>query len=566
MSILKDEIDMSIGLLALIASLPILLVIVLIAGFMWPAKRAMPLAWGLAALFAFAVWQVDFVRVIAATLEGLLSAIDILIIVFGAILLLNTMRNSGAISVINKGFDGITPDRRIQVLVIGWMFVSFVEGAAGFGTPAALAAPLLMGLGFPPLAAVMCTLIFNSTSVTFGAVGTPVIRGTSAAVSGMLPEAMGMREFLVDVGIWSAVFHSIGGTFLPLLVVAMLTRFYGNNKSFTEGLKAAPFALFAGLSFTVPYFLIAYFVGPELPSLVGAIIGLFLVITAARAGFMMPKETWDFPRQEKWEEEWGEPLKTEEKIETFSSSMSIVMAWMPYVLAAIILVITRVGLLGLDNLLTAVTVEWTEILGQEEVSWDITPFWLPGTVPFILIALVTIPMHRMSEDKVKEAWQRTVKQLIPAAIALLFALAMVRVLVQTDINAADYPSMLMALSQSAAAVVGRAWPLVSPFVGTLGAFVSGSNTVANILFGGFQFSVAEGLGISRTIVSAMHAVGGATGNMIAVHNVVAACAVCGIVGREGYVIRRNIVPSLLYALLVGLLGLIIIYGFQMDVF
>ncbi|MFO7951319.1 MAG: L-lactate permease [Bacillota bacterium] len=554
------------GLLALIAALPILLVIVLMAGFMWPAKRAMPLAWGLAVILGLAVWQVDFVRIIAATLEGVLSAFDILIIVFGAILLLNTMKNSGAIDVINKGFDGITSDRRIQVLIIGWMFVSFIEGAAGFGTPAALAAPLLMGLGFPPLAAVMSALIFNSTSVTFGAVGTPIIVGTEVAVSGMLPEGMVMREFLVEVGIWSAVFHGIVGTFLPILVVAMLTRFYGKNKSFTEGLKVAPFAIFAGLSFTVPYFLMAYFVGPELPSVVGALIGLFIVIIAARTGFLVPKETWDFPREEEWEDDWGEPLQTGTAEESPGPPMSMFVAWMPYVLVAIILVITRLGVFGLDSLLTAVTIKWPEMLGQEGIAWDITPLWLPGTVPFILIALVTILLHRMPGDKVNDAWQRTIKQLIPAAIALFFALAMVRVLVQTDINAADYPSMLMVMSQAAAAGAGQAWPLLSPFVGALGAFVSGSNTVANILFGGFQFSVAGGLEISQTIISAMQAVGGATGNMIAVHNVVAACAVCGIVGREGFVIRRNIAPSLIYTFLVGLLGLIVIYGFQVAVF
>ncbi len=553
-------------LLALTAALPILLVIVLMAGFMWPANKTMPLAWGLAVILGLAVWQVEFVRVVAATLEGVLSAFDILIIVFGAILLLNTMRNSGAIDVINRGFDGISPDRRIQVLIIGWMFVSFIEGAAGFGTPAALAAPLLMGLGFPPLAAVMSALIFNSTSVTFGAVGAPIIVGTEAAVSGMLPEGMVMREFLVEVGIWSAVFHGLVGTFLPLLVVAMLTRFYGKNKSFKEGLKATPFAIFAGLSFTVPYFIMAYFVGPELPSVVGALIGLFIVTTAARAGFLVPKETWDFPREEEWEEDWGEPLKTDRAEKSSASSMSMPVAWMPYVLVAIILVITRLGLFGLDKILTAVTFEWPEILGQEGVAWNITPLWLPGTIPFILIALVTILLHQIPGEKVKDAWQRTIKQLIPAAIALFFALALVRVLVQTDINAADYPSMLMVMSQAAASRVGQAWPLVSPFVGALGAFVSGSNTVSNILFGGFQFSVAGGLEIPITITSAMQAVGGATGNMIAVHNVVAACAVCGIVGREGFVIRRNIVPSLLYTFMVGVLGLIIIYGFQVAVF
>lgn len=554
------------ALLPLIAALPIMMVIILMAGFMWPAKRAMPLAWGLAVLLGLLVWQVDSARVMAATLEGVLSAFDILIIVFGAIVLLNTMKNSGAIDVINKGFDGITPDRRIQVLIIGWMFVSFIEGAAGFGTPAALAAPLLMGLGFPPLAAVMCALIFNSTSVTFGAVGTPIIVGTEAAVSGMLPEAVAMRGFLVNVGIWSAVFHGILGTFLPLLVVAMLTRFYGKNKSFREGLQAGPFALFAGLSFTGPYFLMAYFVGPELPSVVGALIGLFIVVTAARAGFLMPAEAWDFPRPEEWEEDWGEPLQAATAQKSAGTSMSLFKAWLPYILVAIILVLTRLGVFGLDSLLRAFTIEWPEILGQKGVNWVIRPLWLPGTVPFMLIALLTILLHKMPGNQVKEAWLKTINQLIPAAIALFFALAMVRVLVQTDINAAGYPSMLMVMSRSAAAGVGQAWPLVSPFVGALGAFVSGSNTVANILFGGFQFSVAEGLGISKTIISAMQAVGGATGNMIAVHNVVAACAVCGIVGREGFVIRRNLLPSLLYTFLVGILGQIIIYGYGTAVF
>ncbi len=557
---------MSVGLLALIAALPILLVIVLMAGFMWPAKKAMPLAWGLAALLGLAVWRVDPVRVIAATFEGMLSALDILFIVFGAILLLNTMRNSGALEVINRGFDGITPDRRIQVLIIGWMFVSFIEGAAGFGTPAAIAAPLLMGLGFPPLAAVMCALIFNSTSVTFGAVGTPVIVGIETAVSGMLPETVAMRNFLVDVGVWSAVFHGILGTFLPIMVVGLLTRFYGKNKSFAEGLQAAPFAVFAGLCFTIPYFLMAYFVGPELPSVVGGLIGLFLVISAARAGFLVPGETWDFPQREEWEADWGEPLKAEDRDGTYRPAMSTSRAWMPYVLVAIILVITRLGLFGLDDLLRAFTVEWRYILGQEGIAWIIRPLWLPGIVPFLLIALVTVYLHKISFSRVLEAWRQTIRQLTPAAIALFFALAMVRVLVQTDLNAAEYPSMLMVMSRAAAAGVGGTWPLVSPFVGTLGAFVSGSNTTANILFGGFQFSVAADLGISQTIVTALQAVGGATGNMIAVHNVVAACAVCGIIGREGFVIRRNILPSLLYTFLVGVLGMIIIYGFQAGAF
>ncbi len=553
---------MSLGLLAAIAFLPILLVIVLMAGFMWPAKKAMPLAWGLAVILALLVWQVDVIRIVAATLEGVLSAIDILLIVFGAILLLNMLRNSGAIETINKGFTGITADRRIQAIIIAWMFGSFIEGAAGFGTPAALAAPLMMGMGFPPVAAVITALIFNSTAVTFGAVGTPIIVGTDAAVGGMLAEGGSASAFLFDVGVWTATFHTIVGTFLPVLVIAMLTRFFGKNRSFREGLQVAPFAIFAGLSFTVPYYIMARFVGPELPSVVGALIGLLIVITAARSGFLMPKETWDFPRKEEWEADWGEPLQDEESTEDKEKgpTMSLFMAWLPYVLVAVILIVTRLGLGGIDEILTAWSIEWTNILGEQGVQFDIEPLWIPGVIPMFLIALFTIPLHGISWQKAGEAFSRTAQSLVPAGIALFAALAMVRVLVQTDVNAAEFPSMLMSLSQFSAAAVGEAWPMVSPFIGALGGFVSGSNTVANILFGGFQFSVAADLGISQTIISAVQGVGAAAANMIAVHNVVAACAVCGIVGKEGPVIRRNLVPGLIYAFLVGVLALIVIYG------
>jgi lactate permease len=217
----------SLGVLAFIASLPILVTIVLMAGLMWPAKRAMPIAWALAAILAFGVWNMEPIRIIAATIEGSLGAFNILLIVFGAILLLNTMKNSGAMVAINKGFYGISQDRRIQAVIIGWIFVSFIEGAAGFGTPAALAAPLLMALGFPPLAAAMIALIFNSTAVTFGAVGTPVVVGVSNAVGGLLPETVTMGTYLYNVGVWSAVIHGIIGTFLPLLAICMMTRYFG---------------------------------------------------------------------------------------------------------------------------------------------------------------------------------------------------------------------------------------------------------------------------------------------------------------------------------------------------
>ena len=172
----------------------------------------------------------------------------------------------------------------------------------------------------------------------------------------------------------------------------------------------------------------------------------------------------------------------------------------------------------------------------------------------------------MKGNAVSQAWRTTIKQLIPASIALVFAIAMVRILVQSNINLAGYDSMLITMSTFTAQVVGSAWPLISPFVGVLGAFIVGSNTVSNILFGGFQDSIAGTLGISRTLVMALQVVGGAIGNMICVHNVVAACAVVGNLGQEGLIIRRNLIPAMIYTVGAGIVGMLLIYVFATGVF
>ena len=180
-----------------IALLPILLIVVLMTYFNWPATKAMPLGWIVTVITAFFFWQMEFSTVMAASALGALKSIDVFLIIFGAILILNTMLQSGAMKVINNGFMGISKDRRIQVIIIGWMFGAFIEGASGFGTPAALAAPLLVGLGFPPLAAAMIALIYNSTPVSFGAVGTPTLTAVSVVSSNLaqVTPAPGLEQF-----------------------------------------------------------------------------------------------------------------------------------------------------------------------------------------------------------------------------------------------------------------------------------------------------------------------------------------------------------------------------------
>ncbi|MFW5725130.1 MAG: L-lactate permease, partial [Bacteroidota bacterium] len=146
---------MSDGILALLAFLPIALIFILMAGLRQPATRAMPLAFLLTLLLAIFVWNTQWNWIFAASLNGVVIAFKILLIVFGALTLLFTLRESGAIEVINNYFTSISPDKRVQAIIITWLFGSFLEGAAGFGTPAAIVAPLLLSLGFPALAAVM---------------------------------------------------------------------------------------------------------------------------------------------------------------------------------------------------------------------------------------------------------------------------------------------------------------------------------------------------------------------------------------------------------------------------
>lgn len=557
---------------ALLASLPILLVVVLMAGFNWPAKKVMPMGWALAVVLAAFFWRMPLQWLAAATVSGSLDAFNILIIVFGAILLMNTLKHSGAIRAIKATFYNISPDRRVQAIIIAGLFGFFIEGAAGFGTPAALAGPLLVSLGFPPMAAVIVALVGNSMPVSFGAVGTPILGGAARVLNSpsilqsLQTYGWSFETFVHQIGVYTALIHTVVGTFLPLLIVLILTKLFGARKSFRDGLAIAPFALLAGLSFSVPYLLIAFFIGPELPSLLGALIALGITITAAKKGFLLPKTAWDFPERKSWNSEWvGTVEPGELKDET--PQMKSVLAWMPYVLVALILVITRVPAFGIKQILTGanLTIAWRGILGTN-LAYTLQPLYLPGTVPFVLVAVLTIFMHKMSKASVKETWGKSLKQMVPATIALVFAIAMVAIMRNSGNNASGNLDMLKTLSTAAAAGLSSVWVFVAPYIGVLGAFMAGSNTTSNILFSAFQYEVATSAELSRVVIVALQVVGGAVGNMICVHNVVAASTTVGVLGREGKIIRINLVPAALYALLAGIVGWLLMTVFVPGLF
>ncbi|MGE6793463.1 L-lactate permease [Pseudomonas guineae] len=553
---------MSTGLLALLAFSPILLAAILLIGLRWPAKHAMPLVYLLTAGVGLFAWDMSVNRVLASTVQGLLITLGLLWIIFGAILLLNTLKHSGGITAIRAGFATISPDRRIQAIIIAWLFGCFIEGASGFGTPAAIAAPLLVAIGFPAMAAVLMGMLVQSTPVSFGAVGTPIIVGVntgldSATISAqLLEQGSSWAQFMQLITSEVAIIHAIVGTVMPLVMVLMLTRFFGSEKSWKAGFEVLPFALFAGLAFTIPYALTGVFLGPEFPSLGGGLIGLAIVTSAARMGFLLPKTTWDFAPADKWPAEWLGSV--EMKLDQLTAKpMSALRAWLPYVLVGALLVISRI-FPEVSAALKSVMLNFPDLLGETGISANFQPLYLPGGI-LVAVVLATFFLHGMKLRALGSAVKESSGVLLSAGFVLLFTVPMVRILINSGVNAGELSSMPILMARWVADSVGGIYPLLAPSVGALGAFIAGSNTVSNMMFSQFQFGVANSLGISSALIVAVQAIGAAAGNMVAIHNVVAASATVGLLGREGNILRKTVWPTLYYVLFTGLIALFAVY-------
>ncbi len=553
---------MSNGLLAFFAFSPILLAAVLLIGLRWPAKRAMPLVYLLTAGIALYIWDMSFNRVLASTVQGLVITAGVLWIIFGAILLLNTLKHSGGITAIRAGFTTISPDRRIQAIIIAWLFGCFIEGASGFGTPAAIAAPLLVAIGFPALAAVILGMLVQSTPVSFGAVGTPIIIGinggldTATLGTQLTAQGSSWAAFLQLITSEVAILHALTGTIMPLIMVLMLTRFFGKEKSWKAGFEVLPFAIFGGLAFTLPYVATGLFLGPEFPSLLGGLIGLAIVTSAVRVGFLVPKKSWDFADAKDWPSEWLGSI--EMKLEDLTAKpMSTFRAWLPYVLVGALLVISRT-IPEVGAFMKSIVVVFPDILGEAGIKADFMPLYLPGGI-LVAVVLATFFLHGMKVRELAAAVGESSKVLVGAGFVLLFTVPMVRILINSGVNTAELASMPITMARYVADSVGSVYPLLAPSIGALGAFIAGSNTVSNMMLSQFQFGVAQNLGISGALIVAAQAVGAAAGNMVAIHNVVAASATVGLLGREGTTLRKTVWPTLYYVLVSGLLTLIAIY-------
>lgn len=518
--------------LLLTALFPLLSVLLFLVLLRWPARNAMPLCLLGTVVLSALVWSVSALQIAAAVAEGLVIAATVLWVVFGALLLLKVLENNGSFLLIRRGFASISPDHRIQLLFVGWLLVAFLEGAAGFGTPAAIAAPLLIALGFRPLAAVVLTLIADSVPVSFGAIGTPVLVGLTNGLQGVSP------ELIKQSAITAASIDLLCASFIPVLMCLMLCRYFCDKPGWRSGVAIAPLAFLSGLCYSLPAFLVARYLGPEFPSLLGALAGLMLLTLLVRFGIAVPATLW------RCDSETDTPAAEHHAA---PKPFALFKAWGAYLLLASLLLLSRLEFLPFKAALQAVQLQWSEIFGSG-LSTTVQPLYLPGTL-FVVTVLLLLPWQTKRRQLLRQAGTESVLRIWPAAITLASAVPMVRLFLHSDLNSADLPAMPMYLAAVASQHLAEIWLWCAPWIGALGSFIAGSATFSNLMFASMQQQLATDAALPLHLVLALQMLGANAGNMLCVVNVVAAASVVKLTGQEGQIMRFTLLPMLLYCLL-----------------
>ena len=543
-------------MLALLGLVPIIVAICLMTFAKQKSSISLIVAWASAIIIAIFVWNMDIAHAMAWTVSGFLQALPILIIIFGAIFMLNILVEFKYIKTIGNGFDGITQDRRIQILIVAWFFGAFIEGAAGFGTPGAIAAPLLVGLGIPVFFAALASLIANATPVLFGAAGTPPTAGFASIAT----TVQDLYETGVIAADASSVAHQmhyrvtllniLPGALVPFLMIASIVARDGRGEGIKNAVKMLPLCLLAGFAFTIPQW-VASFLGPNIPSLVGALVGMIVFLITVRSGFLVPKDVYRFK---------DDPIKEVGQKE--DTGLSLLSAWSPYIVILVILVLTRLPWLNMAPILNPAGaanahISILGIFGFNGINWTFNPLWNPGVFPFIPITIIFICINlskkRTNGDVVKMLVLNTFKQLKHAALALFFGVALVQIMLQTNFTDATNVSMTASLAVALGDLFGGAYLIVSPIIGILGAFVSGSHTVSNVMFMGLQLDTALSLDLPVVMILSAQMSGGAVGNMTAINNVVAVVATTGYKGNESKLFGAAAIPMFIYSFIISIL-------------
>lgn len=530
-----------------LAIAPILVLIISIAGFKKSVIFSAALAL-MSVLFTSWLWGTDLPSVLGASVRGFFVASEIILIVFSALIIVEVIKRQGLFEPIKDMIARISSDYRAQAIIICFALVYFIEGVAGFGTPAIVAVPLLMTLGFKPLHAVALSLIGDTIPVSFGAIGLPITFGVGSVLESITPQSGEITAQVITQVAWLNVVASVLLALLIVAVAVILNK--GRIKHIAE---YVPFAIVSGLVVSGFALLTALFIGPELPSVIGGVFGVFVIGLLARHNFLLPPPSAEMSL--------SAPASTRDNTSASSKNSSgstVGVLWRalyPYLLLIGLLVITRLPYFSIGEYFRKVALRSDSLLGST-VQYSYEPFYAAASILF-LVAMLSIFFSRKYIANRKELFGHVAQKVKRPYLALILVLVFVQIFIFSSegIQGISMPAVIAA---SISDLTGNLWPFFAPFIGALGSFLSGSATVSNLIFSGLSYDIAVSSNLSAVHLLSVQTIGASVGNMIALHNIVAALAIAGLSESQAHeVIKANALPALILLICIGSIAMFI---------
>lgn len=509
--------------LFLIALVPIVWLIVSLGVLKLPAYKTCLFTAFLSLLIAIIFWKMPVIDGVTASIEGMAIALwPILLVIVAALFTYNLACETKTMDVMKTMLSSITTDNRIQVLILAWGFGGFLEAVAGYGTAVAIPASILASIGFNPIFAAVICLISNTVPTAFGAIGIPVT--TLATVTNLDVVHL---SFITSLQLAGFII------LIPFLLVILTKR----------SIKAVKgvflITLVSGVSFAIPQIFIAKYLGAELPALIGSICSMICTIIMAK--FMNKNKN----------EEKSEDLTTDEGAEVIAKKISAkegILAWLPYILLCTLILITSPLVPVLNSFIgqfsSNIHIYSGDVTSTTSFSWINTPGMM-----IIIATVIAGFIQKIKLSYMVSIFKNTVIQLKTSFITIMSIVAISKIM--------SHSGMTSSISFGLCAITGSFYPLISPLLGAIGTFVTGSDTSANILFGGLQVEAAKSLSIDPYWIAAANTAGATAGKMISPQSIAIATSATGLIGQEGKIFSSTVKYCLGYVII---LGLIVYFG------
>jgi lactate permease len=487
-------------------------------------------------ILLLSIWKMEIQAFLGASIRGVGVALEIFLIILSILLLFNLLKTTGKLDILKIFMKNYTSDKNILIILVGFFLVSFFESIAGFGTPAAIAVPILVFLGITPLSAILVCLTADSIAVAFGAFGVPVVYGIKESVE---------NANLILITQYTGLILGIISILIPTLLIIIYN--YSEHKSIKNISKYFPLSFFAGLSFAIPYVLASFYLNPEIISAVASITGFTITLIYLHFTNFIKHKSSNHSNISKYSNK-SDKLNNSNNPNTFN----LIKSFAAYFFVVLLLVASRANWFEFGSILK--NIGFNLALYTTKISF---PFNLYS--PGILILLVFLSFsiyYKLSLNKFKLILSTSITNGKSALYTLLPTLTLVQIFIYSDINSSNLESIPFLVAELFSKT-GYFYIFLAPLIGAFGAFISGSATVSNLIFGSLQSNVSN-LGIySQSLLLSLQTIGATAGNMIAIHNIVAACSLVGLKNFESTIIKHNIKIVFIYCILASILGIII---------